>query len=214
MKSNDSINELCENYLKWTEMDKEQFSKIANELLQSNYYVKKKANENDYRFLKDNVSLFKIYFSMIDIEFEIDSYFGYAYIKSTSKYNKLNLDQTESKVLLALRYLYQNCCLKLTLADDVTISCSQLNDELKRTNSITENLKIRELRPILSTYKNYNIIDYRSQNDVLNDDAPITIYPSIKTVVDCADMRELDMKIKSYQKGDKNSEETHKNQTN
>lgn len=204
----EAINKLQKDYNALSEMQQDKFAECANKLLQTNYFVEKKANAEEYQFFESNVLLFTAYFSLIDIDFFVDQSYHVVYVKNPTRHNKLMLSKFESVVLLSLRYLFQKEFNKVTLSQDVSITFSELKSELERTNSIKENLKKGEIVPVLRKYKSYNLIDYISNDFTNNLDAQITIYPSVLMAVKYEDMKELLNKYDSYTKGAQDDEDT------
>jgi len=194
-------------YAELSDMNRDRFAELANNLLQTNYFVEKKVNVEEFRFLIANATLFSAYFSLIDIDFGIDQAHRYAYLKNAQKHSKLSLNLIESQVLLSLRYLYQMKFSEVTLSDDVAIYYSDLNNELKRTGAIKDNIKKGDIKPILRKYRDYNLIDYIANDITENSDARITIYPTILTAVKYDDIQELLAKYESYKKSGREDEE-------
>lgn len=188
-------------YAELSDMNRDMFAELANTLLQTNYFIEKKVNVEEFRFLIANAPLFSAYFSLIDIDFG-------AYLKNTQKHSKLSLNLLESQVLLSLRYLYQMKFSEVTLSEDVAIYYSELNNELKRTGAIKDNVRKGDIKPILRKYRDFNLIDYIANDITENSDARITIYPTILTAVKYDDFQELLTKYESYKKSEKEDEET------
>lgn len=194
-------------YAELSDMNRDMFAELANTLLQTNYFIEKKVNVEEFRFLIANAPLLSAYFSLIDIDFGIDQTYRYAYLKNTQKHSKLSLNLLESQVLLSLRYLYQMKFSEVTLSEDVAIYYSELNNELKRTGAIKDNVKKVDIKPILRKYRDFNLIDYIANDITENSDARITIYPTILTAVKYDDIQELLTKYESYKKSGKEDEE-------
>ena len=208
MNRNEALAILQKQYAELSDMNRERFAELANNLLQTNYFVEKKVNVEEFRFLIANASLFSAYFSFIDIDFGIDQAHRYAYLKNAQRHSKLSLNLIESQVLLSLRYLYQMKFSEVTLSDDVAIYYSDLNSELKRTGAIKDSIKKSDIKPILRKYRDYNLIDYIANDITENSDARITIYPTILTAVKYDDIQELLAKYESYKKSGSEDEET------
>jgi len=208
MNRSEAISIVQKQYAELSDMSRDKFAELANALLQTNYFVEKKVNVEEFRFLVAHAQLFSAYFSLIDIEFGIDQSYHYAYLKNTQKHSKLSLNLIESQVLLSLRYLYQFKFSEVTLSEHVAIYYSELNNELKRTGAIKDNIRKSDIRPILKRYRDYNIIDYVAKDITENNDARITIYPTILTAVKYDDIQELLTKYESYNKGESEDEET------
>lgn len=195
-----------EQYTELSDMNRDRFAELANTLLQTNYFIEKKVNVEEFRFLIAHASLLSAYFSLIDIDFGIDQTYHYAYLKNA--HSKLSLNLLESQVLLSLRYLYQMKFSEVTLSEDVAIYYSDLNNELKRTGAIKDNVKKGDIKPILRKYRDFNLIDYIANDITENSDARITIYPTMLTAVKYDDIQELLTKYESYKKSEKEDEET------
>lgn len=208
MNRSEALTIVQKQYAELSDMNRDRFAEIANTLLQTNYFIEKKMNVEEFRFLLTNASLFLAYFSLIDIDFGIDQAHHYAYLKNTQKHSKLSLNLFESQVLLSLRYLYQMKFLEVTLSEDVAVYYSDLNNELKRTGAIKDNIKKGDIKPILRKYRDYNLIDYIANDITENSDARITIYPTILTAVKYDDLQELLTKYESYKKSGREDEET------
>lgn len=207
MNRSEALMIIQKQYAELSDMNRDRFAELANTLLQTNYYVEKKMNVEEFRFLIANASLFSAYFSLIDIDFGIDQTYHYAYLKNAQKHCKLSLNLIESQVLLSLRYLYQMKFSEVTLSEEVSIYYSDLNKELKRTGAIKDSIKKVDMKPILRKYRDYNLIDYIANDITENSDARITIYPTILTAVKYDDMQELLTKYESYKKSGREDEE-------
>ncbi len=208
MNRSEALTIIQKHYAELSDMNRDRFAELANTLLQTNYFVEKKVNVEEFRFLITNAPLFSAYFSLIDIDFGIDQAYHYAYLKNTQKHSKLSLNLFESQVLLSLRYLYQMKFSEVTLSEDVAIYYSDLNNELKRTGAIKDNIKKGYIKSVLRTYRDYNLIDYIANDITENSDARITVYPTILTAVKYDNIQELLAKYESYMKSERDDEET------
>lgn len=189
------FNKLYENL---KEGEKSEFSRITNKLLQVNYLTKRKQGDlTDYMFILGYKNIFEAFLAMLDFELEIKRESEVVYIKNESNFNHLTLRKTDSILLLVLRVLYQKKKENITINDDVEINLFEVHNELTRIGYL-DNKRItkNELKPALSMFRSYNIIDYIDTG--LHDDCRIKIYPTIQYVVNIENMKELLTKIDEY----------------
>lgn len=189
------------------EVDKTDFSRVANKLLQDNFLTKRKTQDaNDYRFILAYKELFESFFALVDFELVIKREFEVVFIKNLSLYNHLRLRKVESVLILVIRILYQHKMEYVTLDENVEVVLSEIHDELTRIGYL-DNKRItkNELKPALSMLKNYNIIDYIDQG--LHDDARLKIYPTILFVTDFESIKEVVTRLDEYTQGVGNNEE-------
>lgn len=214
MNRHDAVKRFQSEYTILTDIERDDFARLANRLLQVNYFVeKKKGNNDDYAFLSGRVDLFAAYFSLIDIEIGSDKINKVIYLKNKSGYNKLKLNKLESVILLALRILFQKGLSKVTLNENIDINFSDLGVELIRTKARKDQLKNTEAVPILRKFRQYNLIDFIGTEFSGGNDVRITILPSILMAVNYEDMSDLLAKYESYKKGDaEENEETDEDQ--
>jgi hypothetical protein len=189
------------------ESERENFSVIANKLLQVNYFVKKKKYLDDYLFTFKFRNLFSAYFGLSDYQFGIDEKNQVVYIHNSSNFNKLNLKKLESVVILALRLLYFKKEEKVTLSNEIEVNLIDLHFELSRVGYTKDDERVKksELYPILRMYRKYNIIDFKSNE--LNDEARIQIYPSILYAINMNTIKETLDAMKAYKEGEPEYEE-------
>ena len=94
-------------YAHLNETERSEFSRIANKLLSSSFLcAQRDIDRNDYYEALQRISLYRDYFSVLDYEVISYSHEQVIQLKSTEKYNHLNLKLNESVVLLLLRKLY------------------------------------------------------------------------------------------------------------
>jgi hypothetical protein len=185
-------------FVKLTEAQKENFSRICNRILNANFIMKRKAADNsDYYFIIEHFTIFQSYFALMDyslIHYESDSIIT---INTDLDRNRIRLKKVESVMLLVLRYLYHQKLKEINQFDKIMVSIGDIHNEIEKTNIYGSRLRITELESSLRLLKRFNIIDFISTN-FANDDTQIEIYPSILYVVKIEDIKDLTTKLKSY----------------
>ncbi|QTX03133.1 hypothetical protein LFWB_5670 [Candidatus Phytoplasma luffae] len=173
------------NFKTLKEKEQNVFSRIVNKLLQVNYLtIQKPEDVNDYRFIIFYKELFSSFLNLIDFELEIKKYDEVIFIKNLHNFNKLKLKKEESLILIILRILFQK---QKETASQNNIIQIYLQDIYNKLHNIEykemKNLTKEKMKNILTLLKRYNIINY-TDNNILQDDLIIKIYPSILYLID------------------------------
>ncbi|MDY0276924.1 MAG: DUF4194 domain-containing protein [Acholeplasma sp.] len=190
-----------EDYAKFKEGEKGNFSRIINKLLQVNFLTRRKVgDQNDFRFIIAYQKTFEAFFALMDFAISIHREDEVIYIINEERFNHITLRKTESVLILVLRIIFQRKQDIVTLDEDVEVFLYEIHDELTRIGYL-DNKRITksELKPALTFLRSYNIIDYIDRG--LNDDARIKIYPTILYVTNLDGIKEVIDRLDSYVEG-------------
>ena len=190
-------------YAHLNETERSEFSRIANKLLSSSFLcAQRDIDRNDYYEALQRISLYRDYFSVLDYEVISYSHEQVIQLKSTEKYNHLNLKLNESVVLLLLRKLYFQKSKEISLHENVILTIEELHDSIAEIGWLQRRMNKTELRGILRLFKRYSLID--NIGEIERDDSMLLIYPSIIHAVPYEEIVEIDKQIKAYGREEEN----------
>lgn len=179
---------MFDNFLE-TEGQREKFKTIANRLLNNCFIVKNKQGDNkesrsDYFFILQHKKEFDEFFEMLNYEVLYDEIQCVIGLKNLQGTGRIQLNKTESILLLILRILFLQKKNDLNQqSDDIVVTMQDINDkyatlDVKGKTTLDKNTEINFVR----LFKRYNLID-NLDSDVNQSDARIIIYPSILMAV-------------------------------
>jgi len=194
--------------------NKEAFKKVCNKLLSVCFICKKKEDtKSDYYFIESNLEPLNEYLDLLGYEIELNKSMGVAQLTNKFNNNKVNLKLIDSIMLLILRILYHEKMEELSLAEDIMIQISDIQDKflaLEFQDKIVDKTKLLES---LRTLKKFNIIQNLDSNMTLGD-SRIIIYPSILMAVRMEDITKVYEKLNTYKRKEvKEDEETDGDET-
>lgn len=212
MNKNEIMKQILEDYIMLSETQKDHFSRIVNRLLSVNYICgSRKKDRNDYYFLTANEKLIKNYLSILDYEFYIKKTDLVAYITNKNNYNHLNINKLYSVILLLLRKLYYQKIVELQEGEDITITLSELHNEIEATGLYDKRITKTELKNVYTFLSKYNICE--RIGELNNDESRLIIYPTINYILPITKLEEITQRINSY-KGDSQNEELDESEVN
>ncbi len=182
--------EFIQEYEKLKEGERHEITRVINKLLQVNFITCQKASDkNDYLFILENKEVISALLALLDFSLEIKREAETLYIVNISGYNRLRLKKNDTVVLLILRILFQRALETATISQDIEIELKQVHDELARIGFLDKRISKKELRPVLQTFKSYNLIDFKDPD--LPDSSTIRIYKSILYVINIQELKNL-----------------------
>ena len=189
--------EFMQEYEKLKEGERHDITRVVNKLLQVNFITCQKASDkNDYLFILENKEVISALLALLDFSLEIKREAETLYIVNTSGYNRLRLKKNDTVVLLILRILFQRALETATISQDIEIELKQVHDELSRIGFLDKRISKKELRPVLQTFKSYNLIDFKDPD--LPDSSTIRIYKSILYVINIQELKNLTMALDEH----------------
>lgn len=189
--------EFMQEYEKLKEGERHDITRVVNKLLQVNFITCQKASDkNDYLFILENKEAISALLALLDFSLEIKREAETLYIVNTSGYNRLRLKKNDTVVLLILRILFQRALETATISQDIEIELKQVHDELARIGFLDKRISKKELRPVLQTFKSYNLIDFKDPD--LPDSSTIRIYKSILYVINIQELKNLTMALDEH----------------
>ena len=189
--------EFMQEYEKLKEGERHDITRVVNKLLQVNFITCQKASDkNDYLFILENKEVISALLALLGFSLEIKREAETLYIVNTSGYNRLRLKKNDTVVLLILRILFQRALETATISQDIEIELKQVHDELARIGFLDKRISKKELRPVLQTFKSYNLIDFKDPD--LPDSSTIRIYKSILYVINIQELKNLTMALDEH----------------
>lgn len=189
--------EFMQEYEKLKEGERHDITRVVNKLLQVNFITCQKASDkNDYLFILENKEVISALLALLDFSLEIKREAETLYIVNTSGYNRLRLKKNDTVVLLILRILFQRALETATISQDIEIELKQVHDELSRIGFLDKRISKKELRPVLQTFKSYNLIDFKDPD--LPDSSTIRIYKSILYVINIQELKNLTLALDEH----------------
>lgn len=194
--------------------NKENFKRVCNKLLSICFICKKKEDtKSDYYFIESNLGALNEYLDLLGYEIEINKAIGVAQLINKFNTNKVNLKLIDSILLLILRILYHEKMEELSLADEIMIQVSDIQEKfitLEFQDKLMDKTKLLEG---LRTLKKYNIIQNLDGNMTLGD-SRIIIYPSILMALRLEDITKVYEKLNTYKRKEvKEDEEVNGDET-
>lgn len=194
--------------------NKENFKRVCNKLLSICFICKKKEDtKSDYYFIESNLGALNEYLDLLGYEIEINKAIGVAQLINKFNTNKVNLKLIDSILLLILRILYHEKMEELSLADEIMIQVSDIQEKfitLEFQDKLMDKTKLLEG---LRTLKKYNIIQNLDGNMTLGD-SKIIIYPSILMALRLEDITKVYEKLNTYKRKEvKEDEEVNGDET-
>lgn len=191
--------------------EQETFSDIVNKLLQYNFIVDPKSDNPDYFFIANNAELFRAYFVIADINFEIKEMDKVAYIKNNTRHNTLRLKKYETIILLALCLIFHTKNSELSLSRETIVKYEEISTFLVARGFLLQdtNYKHSDVLDALRLFRRYNLVQFVSKD--INKDTRITILPSIVHAVNSEDVEILKSFLDAHKNivgGDNDEEES------
>jgi len=198
----------AEAYAALKEKEKEEFSRICNKLIHETFIIKGKDNERmDYYFMQENLTLFRLFFAIIDFEVMQDISKGIMYIRTTEDHNRVRLNKFETVILLILRKFYYSKSKEITSTAKVVIGIEDLVNEVRETQIFGADKRMPAYRDALKNLRQYKVIDY--EKPYLMPEHNIEILPSILLVITQDDIEAINGRLREFanEKGESSDEE-------
>jgi hypothetical protein len=174
-----------------TEREKEEFQRIANDLLSSTFILKDTWSVRDnrlitnqaYLFVERNFQLFRQMFNLLGWDIHINDFQGYIEIVNPFATNRARLNMFQTYFLYTLRFIYEDKKNDISLSRGVTCSVREV------ILRMTEVFHLADKRPgkshiddTVQTLKNFRIVEaINLSGEEL--DRTLIIYPTIYSVV-------------------------------
>ena len=156
-----------EKYEKLGMVDKENFSRIINQLLAHTFLPADIYDpgegmtriSKDYLFVERNFLLFQDYFSYAGFSLERDSSYGVIYLTGTYEGNRVRFDKMTTYMVYALRFMYEEEREKLSLSENIIITTGDLIHKLISLGVIRKKPSNIQLHDSLRTIARFRVIE-------------------------------------------------------
>ncbi len=179
---------------------KENFKRVCNKLLSVCFICKKKEDtKSEYYFIESNLEALNEYLGLLGYKIEVNKVIGVAQLINEFNNNKATLKLIDSILLLILRILYHEKMEELSLAEEIMIQVSDIQEKfitLEFENRLIDKTKLLEG---MKTLRKYNIIQNLDGNMALGD-TRIIIYPSILMALRYDDITKIYEKLNTYKR--------------
>ena len=150
-------------------MDKENFSRIVNQLLAHTFLLVEdydfsegisKVNK-DYLFVERNADLFQEYLNLAGFRLEKDSHYGVISLYSESDGNRVRFDKFTTILVYALRLIYEEEREKLTLTKEVMVTTGEIVQKLFTLGTVAKRPSNSVLHDAFRTLAKFRVIAKR-----------------------------------------------------
>ena len=198
MSAGKGKNMWMDDYQKFSDRDKEQFTRLVNLLLDKTFLLRERVDprektliiDRDYRFLERYFSVFQGYLALAGWELNLDGQLGVAALSNRYGTNRYRLNKHESYFLLVLRLIYLEESEKMTLRRDVVSTVRDLLEKMSLLNLLEKKLADKSLAEGLSTLREFNLLD-RVGGEWTDPETKLVIYPSVLLAVSDAQIQQL-----------------------
>ena len=175
------------------------FQKICNLLLSSNYISKdKKDNTKYYYFVVNYKQYFDEFFEILGSEVVINNELGCVQLKNPYSGGNLRLKKEETYIILILRILYQEKLINTTLNNTVQITIDEIHNKYQSFGFKRKIFKT-ELLSALRLFKKYNIID--NIGDMQMSSTKLLIFSTITLMIPVINIQECYQYIVELENG-------------
>lgn len=171
-----------------TDMRKEHFRDVVNELLEHTYIFKYEYSDNetrkysdDFYFAQENIDIINDYLDVIGYRITIDNNYGICYVSSFPPSARARFDKLSTSLILTLRHIYENERENIS-SSSVVISVGKLISQFMDIAEISKKPSNKEITASLRAIKNAHLID-KSKGNFDDDSTKIMILPSILIAV-------------------------------
>ena len=155
-----------EQYQRLGMMDKENFSRIVNQLLAHTFLLAEDYDfaegisrvNKDYLFAERNFDLFQEYFSMAGFRLERDSGYGVITLVSSYDGNRVRFDKFTTVLVYALRLMYEEEREKLTLTKEIVVTTGDIVKKLFHLGAIAKRPANLVLHDSLRTLGKFKVV--------------------------------------------------------
>ena len=198
MSAGKGKNMWMDDYQKFSDRDKEQFTRLVNLLLDKTFLLRERVDprekaliiDRDYRFLERFFSVFQGYLALAGWELNMDGQLGVAALSNRYGTNRYRLNKVETYFLLVLRLIYLEESEKMTLRRDVVSTVRDLLEKMSLLNLLEKKLADKNLAEGLSTLREFNLLD-RVGGEWTDPETKLVIYPSVLLAVSDAQIQQL-----------------------
>ena len=198
MSAGKGKNMWMDDYQKFSDRDKEQFTRLVNHLLDKTFLLRERVDprektliiDRDYRFLERYFSVFQGYLALAGWELNLDGQLGVAALSNRYGTNRYRLNKVETYFLLVLRLIYLEESEKMTLRRDVVSTVRDLLEKMSLLNLLEKKLADKSLAEGLSTLREFNLLD-RVGGEWTDPETKLVIYPSVLLAVSDAQIQQL-----------------------
>ena len=203
-----------EQYQNLGTMDKENFSRIVNQLLAHTFLLAEEYDfgdgparvNKDYLFVERNYDLFQDYLSMAGFTLERDSGYGVISLKSSYDGNRVRFDKFTTLLVYTLRLIYEEEREKLTLTKEVVVTTGEIIQKLLYLGTVTRKPGNIQLHDGLRTLYRYRVIT-RKEGAWEDPETRILILPTILFIVSNEQISNL-AKLADPEEGEADTAET------
>lgn len=192
-------------YHRLKEQQLEEFSELANQLLSHCFITAKKVHQrNDYFAIVSMLPIFQNYFEIID--YELHHYESDEVLHLVNKHDThlMSFKKGETILLLILRKMYYLKQKEISLQDDIVVKMGDVHEELMRTGLFDKRIGKTELKEMIAKFKRFHLLD--NVGKLEQDDTILILYPTMLYVIAYQDMKEIDDRLSTYQKGEPEDE--------
>jgi len=191
--------EWAERYQQWGQRDREDFARIANQLLAGTFLLRdQESSRRDYYFVERNEDVFAGYFRLIQWDLIVDRAYGVVQLTSRQGEAHLQLRLMDSVLLLILRLLYEERRKSLMITDQVICQVQDLHDKaLALRLRDREVIEKKYLREAFSMFRRYSLVELVDE-DVTDPECRFKIFPSILFAVRLEGLQEIQARLAAY----------------
>lgn len=180
---------MLENYEKFTQGQKGQFSDIANKLLVNTFLARAKENNKvDYYFVVNYKEVFDEFFALLGYELKVDNTLGIIMLEGANANQSVKLKRDETLVLFILRILYHEKMKETSLNENIVISVEDIHTKYNYLE-IKKRINKTDLVNSLRLFRRFNIIEI--MGDVTQSTCRIVILPTILYAINTENVSEV-----------------------
>ncbi len=180
---------MLENYEKFTQGQKSQFSDVANKLLVNTFLSRSKENNKvDFYFVVNYKEIFDEFFSVLGYELMVDVNEGVIMLEGANSNQSLKLKRDETLVLLILRILYHEKMKETSLNENIVISVEDIHTKYNYLE-IKRRINKTDLINSLRLFRRFNIIEILG--DINQSSCRVIILPTILYAINTENVSEV-----------------------
>ena len=180
---------MLENYEKFTQGQKGQFSDIANKLLVNTFLARAKENNKvDYYFVVNYKEVFDEFFALLGYELKVDNTLGIIMLEGANANQSVKLKRDETLVLFILRILYHEKMKETSMNENIVISVEDIHTKYNYLE-IKKRINKTDLVNSLRLFRRFNIIEI--MGDVTQSTCRIVILPTILYAINTENVSEV-----------------------
>lgn len=198
MTKTEALNQFHEEYLKLTDRERDNFSKIALKLLNETFIVSDKDSDRaDYLISKELIPSLRPYFAIMDYALDHDAERRVVYIKTEVSSNRVRLKKMETICALLMRSIAYDESRKASVISTISTTVGHIANEIIKTEIYPSfDGKSSEFKDALLALRRYKLIDFNG--DLSLGSTIVVIYKTISLVIDSSSLVELQERLDSY----------------